>query len=90
MTKISGKLEAEGISYFELVVAGFLREISVSEVSKESSCAFGIISAFKQKMSPTNGSQTPEKMMIPIFDITSLQDCKVIFDDVQLDDHLIQ
>ena len=38
-------------------------------------------------MSPTNGSQTPEIMMIPIFDCTSLQDCKVIFDDVQLDDH---
>ena len=87
MTKISGKLEAEGISYFELVVAGFLREISVSEVSKESSCAFGIISAFKQKMSPTNGSQTPEKTRIPIFDSTSLQGCKVIFDDAQLDDH---
>lgn len=71
MTKVSKQmLEARGIKYYELVVAGFsLRNISVAEVSKESSCAFGILSAFKQNLllkdqSPVfnKNDEAPEKL----------------------------
>ena len=81
MTKISdrSKFKGEGIEYFELVATRVAaREVLVSEVSKESSCAFGIISAFKQKID----------RKIPIFRFDSDKQPLGIFKDDALDGHL--
>ena len=81
MTKINERLEAEGITYYELVAAGFhpLRNLTITEVTKESSCAFGILSAFKEELL-TNG-------VVPLFKFYPGGPLR-IFGDPDLDDHL--
>ena len=80
MTQIekNEKLEAEGISYYELVAAGFntFRNLSIAEVTKESSCAFGILSAFKHDY-VANGR-------VPLFNNSSDRN----FSDLDLENHL--
>lgn len=85
MTKKCGnKLESEGITYYELVAAGFsLRNISVAEVSKESSCAFGILSAFKQKL--LSDHEAPR--FVPVDDPQQGVPSRKIFEDPSLDEH---
>ena len=81
MTKINERLEAEGITYYELVAAGFhpLRNLTITEVTKESSCAFGILSAFREELL-TNG-------VVPLFNFYP-EGPLPIFGDPGLDDHL--
>ena len=76
------KLGAEGITYYELVAAGFhpLRDLTITEVTKESSCAFGIMSAFQ------NGLL--EKGQVPLFKVNPNQPNN--FMDEELEDHLQQ
>ncbi|XP_019854317.1 PREDICTED: uncharacterized protein LOC109583422 isoform X2 [Amphimedon queenslandica] len=73
---------AEGIEYHELVAAGFksMRSIYISEVTKESSSAFGILSAFKQGLI--------EEKKLPLFDISVSQSSQE-FENKQLNEHLI-
>ena len=82
MTQIekNEKLEAEGISYYELVAAGFntFRNLSITEVTKESSCAFGILSALKHYY--------VEKGRVPLFNISSDDQSFNDFED--LENHL--
>ena len=75
------KLGADGITYYELVAAGFhpLRELTITEVTKESSCAFGILSAFKEELL-VNG-------LVPLFNFNT-EESSHIFGDPELDDHL--
>ena len=75
------KLGADGITYYELVAAGFhpLRELTITEVTKESSCAFGILSAFKVELL-VNG-------LVPLFNFNTKESTH-IFGDPELDDHL--
>ena len=78
MTKKNERLEAEGISYYELVAAGFntFRNLSITEVTKESSCAFGILSAFKRDYVANS--------QVPLFNISSDRN----FSDLDLENHL--
>ena len=83
ITKISEmKLGAEGIAYYELVAAGFhpLRDLTITEVTKESSCAFGILSAFQIGLL--------EKGQVPLFKFNPNQPNNFI--DEELEDHLHQ
>ena len=81
MTQIekNERLEAEGISYYELVAAGFntFRNLSITEVTKESSCAFGILSAFKHDY--------VAKGHVPLFNNSSDDQS---FNDLDLENHL--
>ena len=78
MTKKNERLEAEGISYYELVAAGFntFRNLSITEVTKESSFAFGILSAFKRDY-VANGR-------VPLFNSSSDRN----FSDLDLENNL--
>ena len=71
----------ESISYYELVAAGFhpLRELTITEVTKESSCAFGILSAFRKELL--------EKGEAPLFN-GNPEGLVHVFDDSDLDGHL--
>jgi hypothetical protein len=72
-------LGAEGIKYYELVATGFhkILNLIMTQVTKESSCAFGLMSAFKKSLI--------ENKMWPILtDINHHQ----IFLDAELNDHL--
>ena len=81
MTKINERLGAEGITYYELVAAGFhsLRELTITEVTKESSCAFGILSAFRKELLA--------KGQVPLFTFTS-EGSLYNFEDPDLEGHL--
>ena len=81
MTKINERLGAEGITYYELVAAGFhpLRELTITEVTKESSCAFGILSAFRKELLT--------KGQVPLFTFT-FEGPLFNFEDPDLEGHL--
>ena len=81
MTKINERLGAEGITYYELVAVGFhpLRELTITEVTKESSCAFGILSAFRKELLA--------KGQVPLFTSTS-EGPLYNFEDPDLEGHL--
>ena len=70
--------EAEGISLYELVAVGlYPREnLTIAEVTQESSFAFGILSAFKEKLLINQ--------QMPFSACTSVK----CFDDSELDEHL--
>ena len=74
--------KAEGIEYHELVATGFksVRNLYIGEVTKESSSAFGILSAFRQGLI--------EEKKLPLFDISVSQSLQV-FENEQLNEHLI-
>ena len=70
--------KADGISYYEVVAAGFhpSREFTVTEVTKETSCAFGVLSAFSYL--------AEHETIIPLLDSTEEQ----CFEDLELNGHL--
>ena len=72
------KAKADGISYYEVVAAGIhpSREFTVTEVTKETSCAFGVLSAFSYL--------AEHETIIPLLDSTEEQ----CFEDLELNDHL--
>lgn len=73
---------AEGIEYHELVATGFksVRNLYIGEVTKESSSAFGILSAFRQGLI--------KEKKLPLFDISVSQSSQE-FENKQLNEHLI-
>ena len=70
--------KADGISYYEVVAAGFhpSRKYTVTEVTKETSCAFGVLSAFSYL--------AEHETIIPLLDSTEEQ----CFEDLELNGHL--
>ena len=72
------KAKADGISYYEVVAAGFhsSREFTVTEVTKETSCAFGVLSAFSYL--------AVHETLIPLLDSVEEQ----CFEDLELNGHL--
>ena len=81
VTRIQDHPEAVGITYHELVAAGFKmkRQLIVVEVAKESSCAFSILSAFKHNI------VTQKKF--PLFDVAPSFSTQY-FENRELNDHL--
>ena len=81
VTRIQDHPEAVGITYHELVAAGFKmkRQLIVAEVAKESSCAFSILSAFKHNI------VTQKKL--PLFDVAPSFSTQY-FENRELNDHL--
>ena len=81
MTKKNERLEAEGITYFEIVAAGFypLKKLTITEVTKESSCAFGILSAFRKELLQNH--------KVPLFNYDSKGPLSS-FEDHELEGHL--
>ena len=81
MTDKNDEQREENISYYELVAAGFhpLRELTITEVTKESSCAFGILSAFRKELLA--------KGEAPLFNGNTEGPVQV-FNDSDLDGHL--
>ena len=77
-SKDKRKAKADGISYYEVVAAGFhpSREFTVTEVTKETSCAFGVLSAFSHL--------AVHQTLIPLLDSTEEQ----CFEDLELNGHL--
>ena len=67
-----------GIPYYEVVAAGFnpSREFTVTEVTKETSCAFGVLSAFSYL--------AVHETLIPLLDLMEEQ----CFEDLELNGHL--
>ena len=74
-SKDKRKAKADGISYYEVVAAGS-REFTVTEVTKETSCAFGVLSAFSDL--------AVHETLIPLLDSTEEQ----CFEDLELNGHL--
>ena len=79
--KKSERSEAEGITYFEIVAAGFypLKKLTITEVTKESSCAFGILSAFRKELLQNH--------KVPLFNYDSKGPLSS-FEDHELEGHL--
>ena len=77
-SKDKRKAKADGISYYEVVAAGFnpSREFTVTEVTKETSCALGVLSAFSYL--------AVHETLIPLLDSMEEQ----CFEDLELNDHL--
>ena len=82
MSRKSYSHEAEGITYYELVAAGFhpLRDLTIAEVTNETSCAFGVLSAFRESI------RVHKK--VPLFLRESEIDAEPCFEDPDLEDHL--
>ena len=80
MKKKTERLET--IAHYELVATGFhsSRNLTITEVTKESSCAFGILSVFKNDLLLKN--------QVPLFNFNPKQSSNV-FEDCELDNHLI-
>ena len=72
------KAKADGISYYEVVAAGIhpSREFTVTEVTKETSCAFGVLSAFSYL--------AEHETIISLLDSIEEQ----CFEDLELNGHL--
>ena len=72
---------AEGIEYHELVATGFksVKNLYIGEVTKESSSAFGILSAFRQGLI--------EEKKFPLFDVYDVS--HEGYENKQLNEHLI-
>ena len=82
-TPVTGKdkrLEAVGISYYELVAAGsnVLRNLCITEVTKESSVVSGILSAYRHNLLEGKA---------PVFDLDATRSTKG-FQNYDLENHL--
>ena len=77
-SKDERKAKADGISYYEVVAAGFhpSRKSTVTEVTTETSCAFGVLSAFSYL--------AEHETIIPLLDSTEEQ----CFENIELNGHL--